>query len=112
MPEYTDFRSQLDAILRRRDPQALRAFLISAGQWPEDAPQQPEQQMWLMIAGSPDLRDLHEEARTWLTTHGLQAQADMILGEREDHPQPRVSQRRDHGRPPRTGGDSPRQRRR
>jgi hypothetical protein len=84
MPAYEDFRAQLDAVLRQRDPQALRRFLISAGQWSEDVPEFPEQQMWMMIAGSPNLSDLHEEARAWLVAHGLGEQAELILRRHTD----------------------------
>jgi len=101
MSTYDDFRAQLDAVLRQRDPQALRAFLVRAGQWPEASPEFPEQQMWMMIAGSPNLSDLHEEARTWLTAHGMGAQADLILGKREDgehRKDPRTRARHDSNR--------------
>jgi hypothetical protein len=33
----------------------------------------------MMIAGSQALRDLHEEARKWLVSHGHEADADAVL---------------------------------
>jgi hypothetical protein len=44
---YVDFRRELDAVLRRRDPQALRAFLIERGQWEPETTQDPEAYMWM-----------------------------------------------------------------
>ncbi len=35
--------------------------------------------MWMMIAGSPTLRDLHEQARRWLVSHGHAEDADAVL---------------------------------
>jgi hypothetical protein len=36
--------------------------------------------MWMMIAGSPTLRDLHEQARPWLLNYGHEANAEAVLG--------------------------------
>jgi len=33
----------------------------------------------MMIAGSQTLQDLHGQARTWLVSHGYQAEADAVL---------------------------------
>lgn len=82
----SDFRSQLDSILRSKNPEAVRQFLVAQGQWPEDATADAERAMWLMIAGSPALRELHAEAHHWLIGHGAQAEAEMLL-ERESKPQ-------------------------
>jgi len=35
--------------------------------------------MWMMIAGSASLRDLHERARLWLVIHEHEAEANMVL---------------------------------
>lgn len=76
------FRRELDATLSRRDPPALRAFLIAQGEWTEETTTDPEAAMWLMIAASPAHRALHSDAETWLRTHGHAAEADAILGGR------------------------------
>lgn len=81
-----DFRSQLDSILRSKNTEAVRRFLVAQGQWPEDATMDVERAMWLMIAGSPALRDLHTQAHNWLIGHGAQAEVE-ILREREQAPQ-------------------------
>jgi hypothetical protein len=36
--------------------------------------------MWMMIAGNPNLRDLHERARQWLVAHGHEEEASMLGG--------------------------------
>jgi hypothetical protein len=77
---YQSFRARLDAVLRQKDAQALRAFLVAEGQWQEDATVDAESAMWMMIAASKALRDLHEEARAWLMTHGHEVEAQAILG--------------------------------
>ncbi len=74
------FRAALDATLRRRDPVALRAFLVERGQWSPETTTDPEMAMWMMIAASPALADLHGAAEAWLRSHGHAAEADTILG--------------------------------
>jgi len=37
--------------------------------------------MWMMIAGSPTLKDLHSQARTWLLSHGHAEDAQAFLTE-------------------------------
>jgi hypothetical protein len=73
-----DFRNQLDSILRTKNPEAVRQFLVAQGQWPENVAN-IERAMWLMIAGSPALREFHHEAQDWLISHGSQAEAEMLL---------------------------------
>ena len=75
---YQEFRKALDNILRAKDPKALRQFLVSQGQWGEDAHLDAEHAMWLMIAGSPALQELHGEAQAWLTNHGYRSEADLL----------------------------------
>lgn len=76
-----EFRRQLDDVLRQRNSAALRDFLISAGQWDEDnTPADIDRAMWMMIAGSAALTDLHDEARRWLVDHGFMQEAQAILG--------------------------------
>jgi hypothetical protein len=77
---YQAFRQRLDAILRRKDPNALHAFLVTQGQWEQDANPDVERAMWLMIATSPGLADLREEARDWLIGHGYTAEVSAIFG--------------------------------
>ena len=80
MTDFVGFRQQLDAVLRTRDVQQVRIFLIAKEQWSEELPADPEFAMWMMIAGSKMLRDLHEQAREWLVGHGHEAEAEAVLG--------------------------------
>lgn len=80
------FRQRLDAILRQRNPSALRAFLIAQGQWESEARTDEEAAMWMMIAASPVLADLHAEAERWLMAHGHEHEARAILGGRRQAP--------------------------
>jgi len=75
---YPEFRSQLDQILRSKNPETVRQFLVRQGQWDEDFPGDVEHAMWMMIAGSPTLPELHNEAQDWLVQHGYQAEAEML----------------------------------
>jgi hypothetical protein len=79
-PDYPAFRRRLDDILRQRNPEALRAFLIAEGQWAEATATDPESAMWMMIATSPTLASQRDEARQWLLTHGHEAEAQAIFG--------------------------------
>lgn len=98
-PSYTEFRQRLDAVLRQRDPAALRAFLIADGQWDADTPTDPERAMWMMIATSPGLSALHAEAVAWLSQHGFQEEVQALGGGRSAP-----------GRPNRTHGGGSRRR--
>lgn len=80
MADYTHFRQQLDAALRTRDFKKVQSFLIAQAQWSEDVPADPEYAMWMMIAASPSLRDLHGQAREWLVSHGHTNDALTVLG--------------------------------
>lgn len=95
--DYPAFRSDLDRMLRQRDPQALRAFLIAQGQWQPDATMDPEAAQWMMIAASPNLTDLHAEAQAWLLAHGRTGEAEAIFNRSSGT-----------GRPPSRGGRPPR----
>jgi hypothetical protein len=77
--DNASFRHQLDTVLRTRDVQEVRSFLIAEKQWSEELPSDPEFAMWMMIAGSQTLRDLHEQARKWLVSHGHEAEAEALL---------------------------------
>lgn len=80
MADYANFRQRLDAVLRTLDVKQASEFLIAEDQWKEGPPPDPEYAMWMMIAGSPALRDLHEQARQWLVSHGHEAEANAVLG--------------------------------
>jgi hypothetical protein len=80
MTEPMTFRQRLDAVLRTRDVKQVQDFLIAEDQWSTDTPEDPELAMWMMIAGSATLKDLHAQAREWLVTHDRQEEADAILG--------------------------------
>ncbi len=75
---YPEFRHQLDSILRSKNPQTVRQFLVEQGQWDESFSGDVEHAMWMMIAGSPTLQELHTEAQDWLRRHGYQAEAAML----------------------------------
>lgn len=80
MTEYTSFRQRLDNVLRTLDVKQVQDFLIAEGQWQRGQPADPEFAMWMMIAGSPSLRDLQEQARQWLVNHGHADDAEAVLG--------------------------------
>src|SRR5229473_3704459 len=80
MTDHVSFRQRLDAVLRMLDVKQVQAFLIAEKQWSPGQPADPEFAMWMMIAGSPTLRDLQGQARQWLVSHGHEADADAVLG--------------------------------
>lgn len=79
MVDYANFRQRLDAVLRTLDVKQVREFLIAEKQWSPGQPADPEFAMWMMIAGSPNLQDLHGRAREWLLTHGHEDEARALL---------------------------------
>ena len=81
MTQYANFRQRLDTVLRTLDVQQVQKFLIDEKQWNANAlPADPEFSMYMMIAGSVTLRDLHERARVWLVGHGHTDDAQAVLG--------------------------------
>ena len=80
---YRSFRERLDAVLRTKDPERVRAFLIERGQWSEADQGDSAFAMWMMIAGSPSLAPLHPEAEQWLREHGHADEAQIITGGRK-----------------------------
>jgi hypothetical protein len=46
--DYVSFRQHLDAVLRTRDVQQVREFLIAEEQWSEELPADPEFAMWMV----------------------------------------------------------------
>ena len=79
MSDYTSFRQRLDEVLRTLDVKQVSVFLIAEKQWQPGQPADPTYAMWMMIAGSPTLRDLHEQARQWLVAHGHEEEANAVL---------------------------------
>ncbi len=79
MTEHISFRQRLDAVLRTLDVKQVQEFLIAEKQWSEGQPADPEFAMWMMIAGSPSLRNLHDRAYDWLMTHGHEEDATAFL---------------------------------
>ena len=79
MTEYATFRQRLDAVLRTLDVKQVSEFLIAEKQWGPGQPADPEFAMWMMIAGSPTLQDLHERAHQWLVSHGHEEDAKAFL---------------------------------
>ncbi len=75
------FHQQLEQVLREKNPDALRQFLVAQGQWPEDTTMDAERAMWTMILGKPTLAPFHQEAHAWLVAHGHPADAAMLRGE-------------------------------
>ena len=85
MTQYANFRQRLDAVLRTLDVQQVQKFLIDEKQWNAAAlPADPEFSMYMMIAGSATLRDLHERARVWLVGHGHADDAQAVLGKKPE----------------------------
>ncbi len=79
MTEYVSFRQRLDAVLRTLDVKQVQEFLIAEKQWSEGQPSDPTFAMWMMVAGSPSLRHLHDRAYEWLLSHGHEADAAAFL---------------------------------
>src|SRR6266571_1978926 len=79
MTEYANFRQRLDTVLRTLDVKQVSEFLIAEKQWTPGQPADPEFAMWMMIAGTPTLQDLHEPARQWLVSHGHEEDAKTFL---------------------------------
>jgi len=79
MAEQVSFRQRLDAVLRTLDAKQVQEFLIAEKQWSEGQPADIEFAMWMMVAGSPSLRNLHDRAYEWLMTHGHEEDATAFL---------------------------------
>jgi hypothetical protein len=80
MPDYASFRQRLDEVLRTLDVKQVSDFLIAEKQWQPGQPADPTYAMWMMIVGSPTMRDLHEQAHQWLIAHGHEDEANAVLG--------------------------------
>lgn len=79
MAEIESFRQRLDAVLRTLDVKKVSGFLIAEKQWSPGKPADPVFAMWMMIAGSSTLQDLHDRARDWLVSHGHEEDAKTFL---------------------------------
>lgn len=107
MADYTQFRQQLDTSLRTLDFKKVQSFLIAQNQWSEDTPADPEYAMWMMVAASPALRDLHAKAREWLVSHGHTNDALAVLGSNQAEAEKRSKQRGfKRGQPPNRSGSN------
>jgi hypothetical protein len=81
MPREPSYVAQLGSVLRRRDPEALRAFLVaSATRFGDErqvaeveakSPAELEELLHRMIVARPDMKDLHRASREWLFRHGV-----------------------------------------
>jgi hypothetical protein len=80
MTEYARFRQRLDVVLRTQDVKQVQDFLIAENQWHPGSPTDPTFAMWMMIAASPTLSDLHRHAQNWLITHGHEEEAQAVQG--------------------------------
>lgn len=80
MTNYHNFRERLDVVLRTLDVHQVREFLVAEGQWDEDGPADASFAMYMMIAGSRALKDLHPQAREWLMSHGHTSEAQAVFG--------------------------------
>ena|SRR5215469_15729531 len=106
MTDYANFRQRLDAVLRTLDVKRVQDFLIAEGQWSPGQPADPEFAMWMMIAGSATLRDLHDRARQWLISHGHEADANAVL-RKEKGLGAKQGRGKHHGRTPERGRKRP-----
>ena len=81
MPREPSYVTQLGQVLRRRDAEGLRRFLLEAAKRFGDARQvadverKPDLEMQellhRMIVARPDLKDLHRASREWLFKQGI-----------------------------------------
>jgi hypothetical protein len=106
MTDYASFRQELDTVLRTLDVKQVQDFLITKGQWSPGVPADPEFAMWLMIAGSATLQDLHGRARGWLISHGHEAEAEAVLG-RAKQRQAQAGKRRQYAQDTKKRSSSP-----
>ena len=77
------YATQLGAVLRRGDPEALRTFLIENARRFGDEHQvadvdsksyeEMRELLHRMTLARPDLKDLHRQSRAWLEQHGVAA---------------------------------------
>lgn len=98
MSDYTSFRQRLDEVLRTLDVKQVSSFLIAEKQWQSGHPSDPEFAMWMMIAGSPTLHDMHEQARQWLIAHGHQEEANAVLSKGKSAGGGKTSKPRQHSK--------------
>jgi hypothetical protein len=80
------YAAQLGGVLRRRDPRALRVFLVDSASRFGDAKQvadvqakseaEMEELLHRMIVARPDLQELHRASREWLFRHGIDSFGD------------------------------------
>jgi hypothetical protein len=86
MPRQPSYPAQLGIVLRQRNPEALRHFLIESATRFGDRRQvddvqaksadEMEELLHRMIVARPDLRDLHRASREWLFRQGIDTFGD------------------------------------
>jgi hypothetical protein len=80
MADYASFRQRLDAVLRTLDVKQVQKFMQDEGQWDKGTPTDPQFAMYMMIAGSLTLNELHGKASEWLLANGHEEEAQAVLG--------------------------------
>ncbi len=85
-PRKPSYRDQLGAVLRQRDPMALKRFLVGSAatfgdqRQVSDVEEKNEAEMTelmhRMILARPDLEDLHRPSREWLFKQGIDSFGD------------------------------------
>lgn len=81
MAREPSYLTRLGAVLRQRNPTALREFLLASAERYGDDRQvadvegksdaEMEELLHRMIVARPDLNDLHRASREWLFHHGI-----------------------------------------
>jgi hypothetical protein len=80
MADYASFRQRLDGVLRTLDVKQVQKFMQDEGQWDKGTPADPQFAMYMMIAGSLTLNELHGKASEWLLANGHEEEAQAVLG--------------------------------
>ena len=86
MPQQPSYPAQLGAVLRQRNPEALRRFLVESASRFGDSRQvadvtdksadEMEELLHRMIVARADLSDLHRASREWLFRAGIDTFGD------------------------------------
>ena len=94
MPSEPSYAARLGAVLRQRNPEALRQFLLESAERFGDERQvadvegksddEMQELLQRMILARPDLSDLHRASREWLFRHGMDAYGESESGERRN----------------------------
>ena len=94
MPREPSYAARLGAVLRQRNPQALRQFLLDSARRFGDERQvedvegksddEMQELLHRMILARPDLSALHRASREWLFHQGMDAYGQSESGERRN----------------------------